>query len=87
MGKGVTVAGGRAVDEPGDALKTDTDINHFHIKLFSGAIVESFVLHKHHVSDFEAVNEVLDGRAKVATASPYILNVGDLSGVDLEGLS
>ena len=49
--------------------------------------MEGLVLHEDHVSDFEAMHEVLDGRAQVTSASPDVFNVGDLIGVDLEGLS
>ncbi len=49
--------------------------------------MESFLLHEDYVSDFEVVNDILNGRSKAAAASPYIFNISDLSGVNLEGTS
>ena len=49
--------------------------------------MESFVLHEHHVSNFETVDEVLDGWTQVATTSPDVFNKSDLIRVNFKGLS
>jgi hypothetical protein len=84
--EGICVTGRVTVDEPGDTFESNSDINNLNVKFFARSIVEGLVLHEHHVSHFEPMHEILDGGAKVATASPHVLNVGDLIGVNLEGL-
>lgn len=49
--------------------------------------MERFVLHEYHVADFHASHEVLNGRSKVTSSSPDILNKSDLLSFNSEGLS
>lgn len=87
VGKGVAVAGGVAVVQPGNALQANADINDFDIQLFARAVVESLELHEHHVANFQPLYEVLDGGTQVATTSPHIFHKCDFVGIDVQCLS
>lgn len=86
VGKGVRVGSERAVVEPGDSFETNSHVNDFDVQLFARAIMERLILHEHHISDFEAVNKVLNRGSQVATASPDILHKGDLIRINTESL-
>lgn len=49
--------------------------------------MEGLVLHENHVSDLETADEVFNRGTEVATASPDILNKGDLIGLNTKFLS
>jgi len=87
MSKGVAVTGVGPVVQPGDTLESDSNIDNFDGELFTRAVVESLILHKHHVADFESANEVFNRWPKVASTSPNILDVGYFIRVDSERLS
>jgi len=75
-----------SVDDPSDSLETNTGIDDLDVKLLSGTIVESLVLHEDHVSDLHTFHEVLDGGAKVTATSPNILDESDFISGNVEGL-
>ena len=77
-GEDIEVGGGGTVDEPGDTLETDTDIDDLDLEGLAGAIGEGLVLHENHVTDLKTGDEVFNGRTKVTTTSPDILDEGDL---------
>lgn len=80
----VLVGSGTSVNEPGNSLKADSDIDDLDLKLFSRSIVESLVLHENHVSDLKTANEIFDRWSKVASTGPYILNESDFIWVNIE---
>lgn len=87
MSKSVCIGSSRSIVQPSDTLQTDTNINNSNVKLLSSTIMESLVLHKHHVSDLEASDEVFDGRSQVSTTGPNVLDIGNLFWRDLKCLS
>lgn len=56
----VEVAGWRSIQKPGNSLEADSDIDNLNWKLLYVSIIEVFVLHEDHVSDFETSDEVFD---------------------------
>lgn len=52
IGKSVHVRSSRSVVKPSNSLQTDSSIDNFNVKLLSCSVMESLVLHKHHVSYF-----------------------------------
>jgi len=87
MSKGVAVTGVRPIIEPGDTFESNSNIDNFDGELFTRAVVESLILHKHHVTNFESADEVFNRWPKVASTSPNILDVGYFIWVYSERLS
>lgn len=76
-----------AVDEPRDTLQSDAHIDDLHGQFFGLALVVVLVLHEDHISELQAMDEVLNAGSEVASTGPDVLNEGDLTGIDLELLS
>jgi len=61
--EGIDVRSGSAVHQPSDTLETSTSVDNLNVKVLTRSIVECFVLHKDHVTYFEATHEELNGRS------------------------
>ena len=84
--EGILVGCRGAVDEPGNSLEADSNIDDLDVELLTGPVVEGLELHKDHVTDLKSVNKVLDGGTEVTTAGPHVLDERDLLWVDFERL-
>lgn len=83
----IEVRGRRAVDQPRDALQSNTHIDDLHWQFLGLALVVVFVLHEDHVSELQTMDEVLNAGSEITSTSPDVLNESDLTGIDLEFFS
>ena len=83
----MNITSGVPVHDPGDALEPYACVDYLDLQLLDAAVVEGFELHKHHVAQFDAFDEVLDAGAHVASASSQVFCKTDVLWWDPQFLS
>lgn len=83
----VVVAGGGAVDQPGDTLQADTRVDDLYGELVVLAVGVVLVLHEHHIPELQTMHEILNTGSEISSSSPDILNECNLLWINLELLS
>lgn len=75
-----------SINQPWNSFQTNTDINNFDWQLFIISLIVVLVLHEHHVTKFETVNEILNWRTHVSSTGPNVFNESNLFRINFKFL-